>query len=264
MATIPIPHGTAPSAGHAAPVQLRAILLVCGIYASLLYAAMLCFVPMTWTGYSSASQTVSELSAIGAPTRWLWVTLGLVYTLLVIGFGFGVRLSAERGRHLRVAGGLIAAAGVLSLFWPPMHLRGAEPSLTDTLHIVFAAAWNLLAVLTVVLAAAALGRRFRVYSAATLAVFLVFGTLTGMAGPRIAANLPTPWVGVWERILIGAYLLWIVVLAATLLRASVRGPGETATEDRRDEASPAARTTGGAATAGAGGAPRFSTEGREG
>jgi hypothetical protein len=41
-------------------------------------------------------------------------------------------------------------------------------------------------------------------------------------GPRIAANLPTPWVGLWERINIGVFLLWVVVLAIALLRR--RGP----------------------------------------
>ena len=29
----------------------------------------------------------------------------------------------------------------------------------------------------------------------------------------------TPWIGVWERINIGVFLLWIVVLATALLRA---------------------------------------------
>ena len=41
------------------------------------------FVAMQWENYSSVSQTVSELSAIDAPTRPLWVPLGIVYTLLV-------------------------------------------------------------------------------------------------------------------------------------------------------------------------------------
>src|SRR5213082_2883864 len=68
----------------------RRSLLVCGIMSSLLYVAMNVFEAMQWEGYSSASQTVSELSAIGAPTRPLWVLLGIAYTLLVTGFGWGV------------------------------------------------------------------------------------------------------------------------------------------------------------------------------
>ena len=197
----------------------RAALLACGIVAALHYAAMLVFVPTRWEGYSSASQTVSELSAIGAPTRPLWIALAAVYTLLVIAFGCGVWLAAGRNRRLRVVGGLQVAVGLMGPCWPPMHLRGAEPTLTDTMHVVFAMAWLVLTLLTVGLGAAALGRRFRIYSMATLAVFVVFGVLTGVQGPRIAADLPTPWIGVWERINIGAFLLWMVVLAVTLLRA---------------------------------------------
>lgn len=226
----PAPPAAAGDPAHG--VSLPAVLLVCGIYAALLYTAMLFFVPMAWEGYSSESQTVSELSALGAPTRPLWVTLGLVYTALVVAFGWGVRRSAGSSRHLRVAGGLIVASGAIGLFWPPMHLRGAEPTLTDTLHIAVAIAWNVLAVATVVLAAAALGGRFRLYSGATLAIFLVFGALTGLEGPRIAANLPTPWVGVWERILVAAWLLWTVVLAVVLLRTPVDEPAKPAPEGR--------------------------------
>jgi hypothetical protein len=68
----------------------RKPLLICGILSSLLYVAMNVFVPMLDPAYRSASQSVSELSAIGAPTRSVWVPLGIVYTLLVTAFGWGV------------------------------------------------------------------------------------------------------------------------------------------------------------------------------
>jgi hypothetical protein len=83
---------------------------------------------MQWEGHSSASQTVSELSAIGAPTRPLWVLLGIAYTLLVTAFGWGVWQSARRNRPLRVVGGLMVAYGVIGLASPlaPMHLSRAR------------------------------------------------------------------------------------------------------------------------------------------
>ena len=199
-------------------------LLVCGILASLLYAAMLVVVPTRWEGYSSASQAVSELSAIGAPTRSLWVALARVYTLLAIAFGFGVWAAAGMNRRLRVAGVVLMMQSVAGVFWPPMHLRGSAPTLTDTLHVVFAMTWLLLMLLAMAFAAAALGKRFRLYSIATLAIFVIFGTRTGMDGPRIAANLPTPSLGIWERINIGASLLWVIVLATVLLRHASRVP----------------------------------------
>jgi hypothetical protein len=85
------------------------------------------------------------------------------------------------------------------------------------MHIVFSIVTVLFMMLAIGFGAAAVGKRFRLYSIATMVFFVVCGTLTGLDGPRIAANLPTPWVGVWERINIGVFLLWIVVLAITLL-----------------------------------------------
>lgn len=218
--------------------MLRKVLLVCGVLSSLLYVAMNVFVPMQWEGYSYTSQTISELSAIGAPTRPLWVLLGTTYTLLVAAFGLGVWGSARRNRLLRVVGGLMVAYGVIGLFWPPMHQRAVLAAgggtLTDTMHIVFTMATVLLMLLAISFGASALGKRFRLYSIATMVVLVAFGALTGLDAPRVSANLPTPWVGVWERINIGVFLLWVVVLAVALLRVQ----GSTATKRswlRRDE-----------------------------
>lgn len=195
----------------------RKILLVCGILSSLLYAAMNVFFPMQYEDYSSVSQTVSELAAIGGP---LWAELGLAYSLFLSAFGCGVWASARRNHPLRIAGGLMAAYGVVSLTWSlaPMAPRGAELTLTGTMHIVLAMVAVLSMALAIGFGAAAFGLRFRLYSIATMVTLVAFGILTGLDAPRIAANLPTPWVGVWERINIGVFLLWVAVLAITLLR----------------------------------------------
>ena len=198
--------------------MIRKVFLFCGIVSSVLYVFMNALVPLRFEGYSFASQTVSELSAIGAPTRTLWVFLGSMYALLMIAFGWGVVESASgTNRRLRMAGFLLVIDGILSLFWPPMHARGAEFSLTDALHIVWAMATVLLMMLAIGFASEAFGKRFRRYSFATMLILMVFGVATGIDGPRIAENLPTPWVGVWERIGIGAFILWIIVLAVGLL-----------------------------------------------
>lgn len=68
----------------------RKVLIICGILSSLLYVAINVFVPLQWEGYSAASQTVSELSAIGAPTRRLWLLLVIPYSVLVAAFGWGL------------------------------------------------------------------------------------------------------------------------------------------------------------------------------
>ena len=219
--------------GNAKPVSdrraaLRKALLACGIAAPLLYVAILIFVPLGWPGYSSASQTISELSAIGAPTRAVWVPLGIVYTLLVAAFGWGIWTTSRGNRRLRVVGGLMIACGVFGLFWPPMHLRevlaAGGATLSDTLHIVWTAVSNLLTLVAMGLAAAVFGKRFRSYSVATMVLLLAFGILASLDAPRMQANLPTPLIGVWERVNVGAWMLWLVVLAVVLLRRPLASP----------------------------------------
>ncbi len=196
----------------------RKALLICGVLASLLYVSMNVLGAAQFEGYHSASQTVSELFAIGAPSRPLWVWLGIVYQVLMIAFGWGVWASAGRSRALRTTGGLFLAYGVVGLAAPffPMHQRGAGMTLTDTMHKILTLVTVLLMVSAIGFGAAAFGKRFRVYSIATGVMLFVFGALVGLDAPRIEANLTTPWVGVTERICIGVFLLWVVVLAITL------------------------------------------------
>lgn len=204
----------------------RKILLVCGILSALLYGAMILVI--RYDGYSLVSQTVSELSAIGAPTRPLWMVLGSLYEALVLAFAVGVWLSAGGKLALRVVGGLLLAFGMLGLLWPfaSMHQRevlaAGGATLSDTLHIILGVVTVLFMLVTIWVGAKAFGRRFRLYSIATFLILLLFGVLTGVDSPNIAVNLPTPWIGLWERINIAAFLLWVVVLAITLLREPER------------------------------------------
>jgi hypothetical protein len=202
---------------------MRDVWLACGPLSSLLYVSMNVFVPRLWPGYDSASQTVSELSAVGAPTRPLWVVLALVYTLLVVAFGWGVRLCADGNRRLRAAATLIVVYGALGVLWvlAPMHLRptlaAGGSTLSDTFHIALATVTVLLFLAALALAATALGGTFRLYSIATFVLLLAFAVLTFREAPRVGSDLPTPFIGVWERANIALFLLWVVVLAATLM-----------------------------------------------
>lgn len=201
--------------------MVRKILLLCGILASLLYVGSDILAAMRWEGYSYTAQSVSELRALGAPTRPFLVPVLLVYSLLEIAFGWGVRGVAGPKRALRIAGTLLIGLGIVDLVAPfsPMHLRGADFTLTDTMHIILTVVTVLLILLITGFGAAADGRRFRLYSIATILVIALCGAWAFSDGPRIAANLPTPWIGVRERINIYGYMLWMLILAATLLRA---------------------------------------------
>jgi hypothetical protein len=51
-----------------------------------------------------------------------------------------------------------------------------------------------------------------------MAIVLACGAWTGTYAPAMQANIPTPWVGMWERITTNVFMLWVVVVAAILLR----------------------------------------------
>jgi len=176
---------------------------------------------MLYPGYSYTSQQVSELSAIGAPTRSLWIAMSGVWSPLVIAFGIGVWLSAGQKRALRVVGSLLAVWGVVGFVWLlfPMQLRGTATLATDVMHIVFAAAQVILMVLFIAFGAASFGRGFRLYSVATIVALLAFGALNSTQASAIAAGQPTPWMGVIERVSVYAPMIWVMVLAIVLLRS---------------------------------------------
>ena len=102
---------------------------------------------------------------------------------------------------------------------PRAVLAAGGGTLTDTLHLVWTMITGVFFMLIVGFGAAALSKRFRVYSIATMVIVLACGAVTGTYASRIQADLPTPWVGVWERVSIAAFMGWIAVLATALLRA---------------------------------------------
>lgn len=163
------------------------------------------------------------MSAVDAPTRWLLAPFYLGYTILLLGFAVGVRAAAGERRGLRRAGDFLAAVGIvgLVLMFFPMHMRGNAPSFSDTMHIALGGTNLLFLFLAIGCAAGAFGNRFRLYSVATVIAMVVFGAWTGFLAPAIPENQPTPALGIVERLVFGAFLLWIAVLSITLLRSDV-------------------------------------------
>jgi hypothetical protein len=205
--------------------MLRRVLLGAGIGSSLFYVVALVLGPVRWEGYSSTDQTISELFAIDAPSRPLVVSLLFVSGLLALAFGLGVLWSAGRNRALRVTGWALVMVGVVDQAGPffPMHMREVVAegggTVSDSMHIALTIVLSLLFLVAMAFGAVAFGKRFRVYSVATILTLVVFGAVASMQAGALATNEPTPWQGVYERINVVAYLLWMVVVAIILLRA---------------------------------------------
>lgn len=198
---------------------VRQLLLLCGILSSLLYIGADIISGANWKGYSYTSQTISELMAISAPSRPVSIPLFIIYDMLVIAFGIGILMLVAQKR-LYFTGGLIVGIGisglVTTLFFP-MHMRGYDPIYTDTMHVILTGVTTVLIMLAMGFGATINGKGFRCYTVLTMLALLCFGTLSALDGPKIAAQQPTPWLGVTERITIGVYLVWMAVLAIKLV-----------------------------------------------
>jgi hypothetical membrane protein len=197
------------------------LLLGCGVVSSVLYAATDLLAGLRYDGYSFKSQAVSELSAAGAPTRPLVVALFTPYNALVMALGVGVWIASRRTRTGRLTGALLIASAIVgevtTLFFP-MDQRGAEETLRGSMHPPLTAVMSLFIVAAMISAAALQGRWFRLYSIGTILTLVVFGALAARYTPQLEAGEPTAWLGVLERVNIYAYLLWVAVLAISLLR----------------------------------------------
>lgn len=208
----------------------RKLLLSCGIISMLWYVFMNIIVPAQYPGYSSASQTVSELSAIDAPSRQFWFMLGIIYSLLFLAYGCGLWLSAKDTRKMRVVAVIIMVDAAIGFFWPPMHRReviaAGGGTTTDILHLVWAFIHLTLMLGMIGFGAAIFGKTFRFFSAVIVLIFFIFGILTTKDSFDMQANLPTPYLGVWERINIGAYMLWVIVFTILIIKRRPRAVAE--------------------------------------
>lgn len=202
------------------------ILLLCGLASSIFYVATDVIGALSYAGYDYTSQAISEMSAIGAPTAALLSPLYIIYAALFTAFGIGFMASADTPRLQGSAGSIIVVGLLGMLVWPffPMNERGANGSFTDTVHLVLGASDVLLLVLAIALASSSFGKRFRLYSWASILIMLTAGGLTSLYVPRVGAGEATPWMGILERLSLAAYLLWIGVLSLKLTCYGRAGP----------------------------------------
>jgi hypothetical protein len=187
---------------------------------------------LRYAGYSYADQTISELSAEGAPTRaFMLAASGIPYVALMIAFGVGVWVVAGRTRAGRITGAVLigeALFGFVGGILFPMATReviaaGGE-TLRNQLHAPYGVGMPILLVLVIVFGSRLFGKRFRWYSYATIIAMLAFGFWMGQQTGQMLANEPTPWMGIKERVTAYVPMLWIAVLAVALLRAQQAHP----------------------------------------
>lgn len=216
------PHVRHVPEGTANPTRLKKtqkILLVCGILSSILYVATDIFAALHYQGYRYAAQGVSELNAVGAPTRPFTLPLFTLDNVLLLAFGMAVLTLAGRNRALRLTGALLIADAIvgqmgLQFFNMDPTVAGRTPR--TAMHEMVTGVEVLVILSAIGFGAAAFAKRFRFYSIATLLAVLACGAVTFWIVETRSSLLP--WIGVTERINIYAYTLWKLMLAVALLR----------------------------------------------
>ncbi len=209
------------------------ILLACGVLYGVLYvvASDVIAAPLN-DGYSRMDQAISELSGTSAPTRWFLTAMLPTYTALMIAFGIGVRKAAHGSRSLHVTGTLLVASGVSALLWLPFPMTSREDvvdgpmSVNDVGHLVLSGVTFLFIASALWFGARSFGAGFRAYTLITAATIVVFAVLMGTQSPNVPD--PTPWMGLYERVMLWAWLVWMAVLAIILMHHETNSRNVTA------------------------------------
>jgi hypothetical protein len=142
-----------------------------------------------------------------------------LYNPFIILFGIGVFLSAKNKLSLKFSGALLVIWGIIDYLWMffPMNMRGNIGSATDSWHLIIAAVTVLSLTLIMGFGSGAKGKKFRIYSIMSIVVMLSLGFILGKMAPKVAANEPTHWIGIIERITVFTPMIWMSILAIILI-----------------------------------------------
>ena len=202
--------------------MLRKTLLSCGIAAPILYiVTAIVGAALRPNDYSHIVNAISELLSNGAPNKAVLDVVFNIYNALLLMFAIGAYSAMKNfPRISKVAMGILIAIQILSFSWGffPMDPIGAEATFAGTMHNVLG---GVVAMATIVmpllmgLGVRKLGgfNQYAVYSFISSVIIFVSG-LIGV----ILAGQGVHLFGLFERITIGTYEIWVFATASKLLK----------------------------------------------
>lgn len=175
---------------------------------------------------SQVANAVSELTGSAAANWAVLAPIYIAYNVLFLGITYALFRASSSGTLFGEAV-VLAAIGGLSGIGQVTAFRmdtvGTTATTAGSLHLVLAGVSSLLTVATAVLYGVAFRRQpvFRSlspYSSVTAALLV-------LTAPLAVASIGTELMGLFERITIGVFMLWVVVVSAySLLAARASGP----------------------------------------
>jgi len=193
-----------------------------GFSAPLVYIITVILGGFLWQGYSHTRQPISELTMAGAPNLALMDGLFLFYNLLLLIFSLAFWQMARKNSSTPLTISAIflticALTGVGFSFFR-QDPTNAPLTISGTIHLVLAGIASLSTILAIFSSAAGFGRltayrRLKPFSLVMGSLVLVTGGLTA-AGASLFPN----FFGILERLTIGSFMLWLLVISWHLLR----------------------------------------------
>jgi len=206
---------------------LRTILLSSGMLAVVFYLLHILIGGILWKTYNHLQQPISDLTATGAPNRFLLLLFTNIYGGLALIFAVSFTLFEREKRHkIFFLGGIsfiILHVVSISYSFFPQDLPGAEPSFAGMMHLAITALIVPFTILTPLLIGFGLKKEkawktLGNFSLICGILIIIFGGLTGFF---FAKGLP--YFGLVERINIGTLQIWTFVMSYKLLKSNHEG-----------------------------------------
>ena len=197
------------------------IISLFGIIAPIIFVITVVVGGLITPGYSHLSQSISELVMSGAQNKlYLDISFSINYVCSCI-FGFGLfvifqskasPLNSSTGLIGFTILGIIAILSFLSSNFFTMNLPGTPATTSGTIHLILVGLESLgsmVAILLVGLWFKKVGLSgYSVYSIITLIIVFIAGIMT-----VVGTTQDSSYVGLFERLTIGAFVLWSFVIA---------------------------------------------------
>jgi hypothetical protein len=187
------------------------LLLLSAVVGAVLFIGTDLVVGTLTKGYSFVFQSISQLSADGAPMRSIVVPLVVASNVCVMAVGAGCWALAGQDAAMRITGGLLVGNGLLGSVAAFFPTRLGVTSDRSSLTVILGAGAVVCLVLAMASGAVAFENWFRFTS---IAILLIFAVLT-----IVGFMQATPHVGLQERVLSYVFLLWVVTLGIALRSA---------------------------------------------
>jgi len=202
------------------------ILLSSGMLAVVIYLLHIVIGGYLWENYSHLHQPISDLTATGAPNRFLLLLFTNIYGGLALMFAVASTFFIRKGYNRLVFWGGISFILLhifsISYSFFPQDLPDAEPTFNGLMHLVVTVLIVPFTILTPLLIGLGLRKenawnKFGNFSLICGILIILFGGLTGFF---FAKQLP--YFGLVERINIGTLQIWTFVLSYKFYRDSVK------------------------------------------